>query len=67
MLSAGFSVRAAVVLCSTIYNYTLSFVMEEQAVFPLAGERSPRYSFQGRTARLDPAIARYRSPLGSPS
>jgi TetR/AcrR family tetracycline transcriptional repressor len=56
MLAAGFSVRAAVVLFSTIYNYTLSFVMEEQAVFPVAGERSPRYSLEERNARLDPAV-----------
>lgn len=56
MLEAGFSVRAAVVLFSTIYNYTLSFVMEEQAVFPVAGERSPRYSVEERDARLDPAV-----------
>lgn len=56
MLAFGFSVRAAVVLFSTIYNYTLSFVMEEQAVFPVAGERSPRYSIEERNARLDPAV-----------
>jgi TetR/AcrR family tetracycline transcriptional repressor len=56
MLAAGFSVRAAIVLFSTIYNYTLSFVMEEQAVFPTPGERSPRYSIEERNARLDPAI-----------
>jgi TetR/AcrR family tetracycline transcriptional repressor len=56
MLSHGFSVRAAVVLFSTIYNYTISFVMEEQAVFPIPGERSPRYSLEGRNARLDPAV-----------
>jgi TetR/AcrR family transcriptional regulator, tetracycline repressor protein len=56
MLTAGFSVRAAVVLFSTIYNYTLSFVMEEQAVFPTPGERSPRYSVEGRNAGLDPAV-----------
>ena len=55
MVEAGFSVRAAVVLFSTIYNYTLSFVMEEQAVFPVAGQRSPRYSTEERDARLDPA------------
>jgi TetR/AcrR family transcriptional regulator, tetracycline repressor protein len=55
MLAAGFSVRAAVVLFSTIYNYTLSFVMEEQAVFPTPGERSPRYSIEERNARLAPA------------
>jgi TetR/AcrR family transcriptional regulator, tetracycline repressor protein len=55
MLASGFSVRAAVVLFSTIYNYTLSFVMEEQAVFPNPGKRSPRYSVEERTARLGPA------------
>jgi TetR/AcrR family transcriptional regulator, tetracycline repressor protein len=56
MFSSGFSVRAAVVLLSTIYNYTLSFVMEEQAVFPTPGERCPYYSIEARNARLDPAI-----------
>ena len=55
MVAAGFSVRAAVVLMSTIYNYTLSFVTEEQAVFPTPGERSPQYSLEGRNARLDAA------------
>jgi TetR/AcrR family tetracycline transcriptional repressor len=55
LLEAGFSVRAAVVLGSTIYNYTLSFVMEEQAVFPMPGERSPGYSIEERDARLDAA------------
>jgi TetR/AcrR family transcriptional regulator, tetracycline repressor protein len=56
MLAAGFSVRAAVVLFSTIYNYTLSFVMEEQAVFPVVGKRSPRYSIKERDALLDPGV-----------
>jgi hypothetical protein len=56
MVAAGFSVRAAVVLFSTIYNYTLSFVMEEQAVFPVAGKRSPRYSIEERNARLDAPV-----------
>jgi TetR/AcrR family tetracycline transcriptional repressor len=55
MVASGFSVRAAVVLLSTIYNYTLSFVTEEQAVFPTPGKRSPHYSVEKRTARLDPA------------
>jgi TetR/AcrR family tetracycline transcriptional repressor len=66
MLVAGFSVRAAVVLFSTIYNYTLSFVMEEQAVFPVPGERSPLYSIEDRDARLDPALfpfLRQTSPI----
>jgi AcrR family transcriptional regulator len=53
MASSGFSLRAAVVLTSTIYNYTLSFTMEEQVVFPTPGARSPRYSLEARNARLD--------------
>jgi len=56
LVASGFSVRAAVVLLSTIYNYTISFVTEEQAVFPTPGERSPRYSLEERNARLDLAI-----------
>lgn len=56
IVASGFSLRAAVVLLSTIYNYTISFAMEEQAVFPTPGERSPLYSIEDRNARLDPAI-----------
>jgi TetR/AcrR family transcriptional regulator, tetracycline repressor protein len=56
MVASGFSVRAAVVLLSTIYNYTISFVIEEQVVFPIPGKRSPHYSIEGRNARLDPTV-----------
>jgi len=59
MVACGFALRPAVVLLSTIYNYTVSFVMEEQAVFPTPGERSPLYSIEERNARLDPAIFPY--------
>ena len=59
LVDAGFSIRAAVVLLSTIYNYTLSFVAEEQAVFPKPGERSPQYSLEDRKSRLDPAVFPY--------
>lgn len=53
LLEAGFSVRQTVVLLSTIYNFTLSFVMEEQAVYPRPGERSPQYDIEQRNASLD--------------
>jgi TetR/AcrR family tetracycline transcriptional repressor len=65
MVASGFSLRAAVVLLSTIYNYTLSFVTEEQAVFPTPGERSPRYSIEERNARLDPTIFPYHRQASS--
>jgi TetR/AcrR family tetracycline transcriptional repressor len=42
------------VLLSAIYNYTLSFLMEEQAVFPRPNERSPQYDIAQRNAKLDP-------------
>src|ERR1700722_3033140 len=54
IVESGFTVRQAVVLLSTIYNYTLSFVMEEQAVFPRPNERSPQYDIAERNAKLDP-------------
>jgi TetR/AcrR family transcriptional regulator, tetracycline repressor protein len=53
LVDAGFSVRQTVVLMSTIYNYTLSFVMEEQAVYPRPNERSPEYDIAERQSRLD--------------
>lgn len=59
LVASGFSVRSSVVLLSTIYNYTLSFVMEEQAIFPVLGERSPLYSLEARNERLDPAVFPY--------
>ena len=54
LVRKGFTVRQVVVLLGTIYNYTLSFVMEEQAVFPTQGERSPQYDIAERNAKLDP-------------
>lgn len=54
LIERGFTIRQAVVLLSTIYNYTLSFVMEEQAVFPRPNQRSPQYDIAERNAKLDP-------------
>jgi TetR/AcrR family transcriptional regulator, tetracycline repressor protein len=53
LVEAGFSVRKAVVLLSTVYTFTISFVIEEQAVFPVKGERSSAYDIQKRNAKLD--------------
>jgi TetR/AcrR family transcriptional regulator, tetracycline repressor protein len=54
LVASGLTVRQTAVLLSTIYNYTLSFVMEEQAVFPRPDERSPDYDIAERNAKLDP-------------
>ena len=65
LVAAGFTVRSAVVLMTTIYNYTLSFVMEEQAVFPVAGKRSPRYSIEKRNALMEAeGLAYHRQASG---
>ena len=48
----GFTVRQTVVLLSVINDYTESFVMEEQAVFPRPGQRSPQYDLAARKAAL---------------
>jgi TetR/AcrR family transcriptional regulator, tetracycline repressor protein len=53
LVEAGFSVRKAVVLLSAVYTFTISFVIEEQAVFPVKGERSRAYDIQKRNAQLD--------------
>jgi TetR/AcrR family transcriptional regulator, tetracycline repressor protein len=53
LVEAGFSVRKAVVLMSTVYTFTISFVIEEQSVFPVKGERSSAYDIQKRNAKLN--------------
>jgi TetR/AcrR family transcriptional regulator, tetracycline repressor protein len=54
LIAGGLTLRQTVVLLSTIYNYTLSFVLEEQVVYPQRGERSPHYDIAKRNAQLDP-------------
>lgn len=53
LVQAGFSARQAIVLLSSIYTFTVSFVIEEQAVFPRPGQRSPLYDIEARSKLLD--------------
>jgi TetR/AcrR family transcriptional regulator, tetracycline repressor protein len=53
LVEAGFSIREAVVLLSTVYTFTVSFVIEEQAVFPVPGKRAAEYEFGERNSKLD--------------
>jgi TetR/AcrR family transcriptional regulator, tetracycline repressor protein len=55
-VESGFTVRQVVVLLGTIYNYTVSFAMEEQAVFPRPNQRSPQYDIAERNSKLDPEL-----------
>ncbi|GAA2831754.1 TetR/AcrR family transcriptional regulator C-terminal domain-containing protein [Kitasatospora sp. CM 4170] len=52
---AGFELGDAVQAFTTGYAYTIGFVIEEQAVQPMPGERAPGYDAGERAAAIDPA------------
>ena len=54
LANAGFSPRSAVTALTTIYCYVVGFVIEEQAVFPMPGERNDFYNVEKRSERIDP-------------
>lgn len=53
MVKAGFTLRQAVVGLSTLYGYTIGFVIEEQAIQLVPGEPNPQYSLAEREARVN--------------
>lgn len=66
LLDAGFTVRQGVVLVSTVYHYTLSFVLEEQVVILPNGKRSDLYDLKERRERLlaEPVpLVRWAGPI----
>ncbi|MGY1437597.1 TetR/AcrR family transcriptional regulator C-terminal domain-containing protein [Streptomyces reniochalinae] len=52
MTQAGFPVNAAARAFFTAFSYTIGFVIEEQAVQPLPGERTEGYDPAERAARM---------------
>ncbi|MFY0565595.1 TetR/AcrR family transcriptional regulator C-terminal domain-containing protein [Archangium lansingense] len=52
-VEAGFSLRDAVSGYSTVYNYTVGFTIEEQAVYPMPGERNAQYDLARRAKRME--------------
>jgi TetR/AcrR family transcriptional regulator, tetracycline repressor protein len=52
-VDAGYSLRSAVTALSTIYNYTVGFAIEEQAVHPRPDQADHRYDRDARAARID--------------
>ena len=54
LVKAGFSHPSAVTALSTIYCYVVGFVIEEQAVCPMPGERNEIYNVEKRAERIDP-------------
>ncbi|HWV24157.1 MAG TPA: TetR/AcrR family transcriptional regulator C-terminal domain-containing protein [Thermomicrobiales bacterium] len=52
-VDAGFSLSAAVQGWTTIYNYTVGFVIEEQAIRPVPDAFDDRYAPETRAARID--------------
>jgi AcrR family transcriptional regulator len=53
LMNAGFSLREAVSGLSTLYSYTIGFVIEEQAVLPMPGEANPQYDLTQRGERIN--------------
>ncbi|MFF7654987.1 TetR/AcrR family transcriptional regulator C-terminal domain-containing protein [Streptomyces sp. NPDC007983] len=53
-VAAGFTPGAAARAAFIAYSFTLGFVIEEQAVEPMAGERAPGYDLAERTALIGP-------------
>ncbi|MFF2656769.1 TetR/AcrR family transcriptional regulator C-terminal domain-containing protein [Kitasatospora sp. NPDC058032] len=54
---AGFELADAVLAFTTAYAFTIGFVIEEQAVHPMPGERAPGYDPDRRAAGIDPEHA----------
>jgi TetR/AcrR family tetracycline transcriptional repressor len=54
LVNAGLPHQAAVTALSTIYCYVVGFVIEEQAVHPMPGERNDLYDMEKRSQRIDP-------------
>jgi AcrR family transcriptional regulator len=52
LVRQGFTLRTAGRAWTTAYSYTIGFVIEEQAVYPLPGQRDPRYDLAERAERL---------------
>ncbi len=50
---AGFSLKQSVVALSTLYSFTVGFVIEEQATILAQAERDPKYELAHRNARID--------------
>lgn len=53
MTNAGFTLSQAARAWSTLYSFTIGFVIEEQAVKPRPGERDERYTQRNRARRID--------------
>ncbi|MFJ4676703.1 MULTISPECIES: TetR/AcrR family transcriptional regulator C-terminal domain-containing protein [unclassified Kitasatospora] len=51
---AGFTLSEAVEAYFTAYTFTVGFVIEEQAVHPMPGERTPGYDPADRAERIGP-------------
>jgi TetR/AcrR family transcriptional regulator, tetracycline repressor protein len=53
LAKAGFTPSQSIVALSTLYSYVVGFVIEEQAVCPLPGERDKFYDPEARAQRME--------------
>lgn len=65
---AGFDNHTASDVLMSVYHYTVGFVIEEQEVFPVPGQRDPRYepaALRAHGALLDPGMLEYQFSAGT--
>ena len=53
LAKAGFTPSQSIVALSTLYSYVVGFVIEEQAICPLPGERDEFYDPEARARRME--------------
>lgn len=56
LTTAGFTLRQSVVAMTTLYNYTVGFVIEEQATRAVDGTLRPQYALEKRERRVDSKV-----------
>jgi TetR/AcrR family transcriptional regulator, tetracycline repressor protein len=63
--AAGFSLRQAVVALTTLYSYTVGFVIEEQAVETAPGMPNEQYALETREQRVNKELYPYAAAAGA--
>jgi TetR/AcrR family transcriptional regulator, tetracycline repressor protein len=53
LVDSGLTLRDAVDGYAALYNYTVGFTIEEQAVYPMPGQHDARYDLARRAERID--------------
>jgi len=61
---AGFTLRQAAVGIGALYSYTVGFVIEEQAILPVAGTMRVEYTLEAREQRVNKELYPLAAAVG---